>query len=230
MALRSRRSLRRSRRTHANRDLMNWASQATSIASLGKGRGCGSWLQPRCKRLGHLRRWVARAAFYVAHRVSYGKRIRLQPLRQVGSATFLCVSAVSPGLARDGLTAETRSGEKTAAGQLVFVIACNHRSVRGARAASFWVVSLLLCLCTHAAFAQKKPPSKPIDLNAATADQLQQLPGIGPATAKAIVRFREKSGPFQRPEDLLAIHGVSKSRFEKLRPYITVIRPMKKPS
>jgi competence ComEA-like helix-hairpin-helix protein len=76
---------------------------------------------------------------------------------------------------------------------------------------------------------KKKPPSKPIDLNTATVEQLQQLPGIGPATARDIVRFREKSGPFQRVDDLLAIHRISKSRFDKLRPYVTVIPLSKKP-
>ncbi len=69
---------------------------------------------------------------------------------------------------------------------------------------------------------KKQPPAKPINLNQATVEQLQQLPGIGPATAKAIVRFREKSGPFRRVEDLLAIRGITKARLEKLRPYVTV--------
>jgi len=51
------------------------------------------------------------------------------------------------------------------------------------------------------------------------------LPGIGPTTAKAIVRFREKSGPFRRVEDLLAIRGITKRKLEKLRPYLTVVPP-----
>lgn len=67
---------------------------------------------------------------------------------------------------------------------------------------------LLLVACT-AALAQKQPPAKPLDLNTATLEQLEQLPGVGETTAKAIIRFR-------------AIHGISKARFEKLRPYITV--------
>ena len=73
--------------------------------------------------------------------------------------------------------------------------------------------------------SQKKPPAKPIDLNTATLEQLEQLPGIGPNTAKEIIRFREKGGPFKRIEDLRAIHGISKSKFEKLRPYVTVTPP-----
>jgi len=70
---------------------------------------------------------------------------------------------------------------------------------------------------------KKQPPAKPIDLNRASVEQLQQLPGVGPATAKAIVRFREKSGPFRRVEDLLAIRGITKARLEKLRAYLTVM-------
>ena len=73
-----------------------------------------------------------------------------------------------------------------------------------------------------AAQGSKQPPAKPLDLNTATVEELQQLPGIGPATAKAIVRFREKSAPLRRVEDLLAIRGISRSRLEKLRPYVTV--------
>ncbi len=73
-----------------------------------------------------------------------------------------------------------------------------------------------------AATPKKQPPGKPLDLNTATVEQLQQLPGIGPTTAKAIVRFREKSGPFRRVEDLLAIRGITKRKLEKLRPYVTV--------
>jgi competence ComEA-like helix-hairpin-helix protein len=76
------------------------------------------------------------------------------------------------------------------------------------------------------AYAQKKhPPAQPIDVNAATIQDLQQLPGIGPTIAKAIVRFRAKSGPFRRVEDLLAVRGISEDKLKKLRPYITVSPP-----
>lgn len=70
--------------------------------------------------------------------------------------------------------------------------------------------------------AKKTPPAKPLDLNTATVEELQQLPEIGPTTAKAIVRFREKSGPFRRVEDLLAVRGITRRRLEKLRHYVTV--------
>lgn len=87
---------------------------------------------------------------------------------------------------------------------------------------------LLFSLGSVAAAQKKKLPAKPVDLNTATIEQLEQLPGIGPTTAQAIVRFREKSGPFRRVEDLLAIRRISKARLEKLRPYVIVEKPSTK--
>lgn len=89
--------------------------------------------------------------------------------------------------------------------------------------------SLLLLCCTllaaRAAIGKKIPPTAPLDLNTATAAQLAQVPGIGPATAKAIVQFREKSGPFERVEDLLAIRGISARKLAQIRPYVTLAKP-----
>jgi competence protein ComEA len=97
---------------------------------------------------------------------------------------------------------------------------CRRRSRR--------ILAVIALLAFTATAAQKKPPAKPINLNTATLEQLQELPGIGPTTAKAIIHFREKSGPLKRVEDLLAIHGISKARLEKLRPYVTVSPPPQK--
>lgn len=97
-----------------------------------------------------------------------------------------------------------------------------NQNVRAIAIASVCVVLLLAGGGLEAQKQKKHPPASLIELNSASAEQLEQLPGIGPSTAQAIVKFREKSGPFQRPEDLLAIHGMSKARFEKLRPYVTV--------
>ena len=76
--------------------------------------------------------------------------------------------------------------------------------------------------CASFALAAKQPPSKPLNLNIATADQLAELPGIGPKTAQVIINFRNASGPFRRVEDLLAIRGISRKKLESIRPYVTV--------
>src|SRR5579864_4475916 len=75
------------------------------------------------------------------------------------------------------------------------------------------------------AFAAKTPPTHKIDINLAGAKELQELPGVGPTTAKAIIQFREKTGRFQRVEDLLAIRGISETKLAKMRPYIVVGAP-----
>lgn len=74
--------------------------------------------------------------------------------------------------------------------------------------------SLLILFFAAQVRAETKhaPPKHSVDLNSATVEQLQQVPGIGPGAAKAIVNFRQKSGPFQKVEDLLAIRGISKFR------------------
>ncbi len=92
-------------------------------------------------------------------------------------------------------------------------------------AAQAFAFLLFVLLAASRGICDKQPPAKPLDLNMATVEQLQQLPGVGPSTAKEIVKFREKSGPFRRVEDLLAIRGISKRRLEKLRPYVTVMPP-----
>jgi len=96
-----------------------------------------------------------------------------------------------------------------------------------------WFLMAVICIRFTAqldAATKRLPASHSVDLNTATADELQQVPGIGPSTAKAIVNFRQKSGPFQKVEDLLAIKGISKARFEKMRPYLTIgALPQKSP-
>jgi competence protein ComEA len=61
-----------------------------------------------------------------------------------------------------------------------------------------------------------------IDLNTATADQLDTLPGVGPATAKAIIDWRQQHGRFQTVDDLLHIRGLGRSRVDALRPKVVV--------
>ena len=88
-----------------------------------------------------------------------------------------------------------------------------------------WLLTVVIWIrftAQLAADTKRPPPAHSVDLNSATADELQQVPGIGPSTAKAIVNFRQKSGPFQKIEDLLAIKGISRARLEKMRPYLRV--------
>ena len=70
--------------------------------------------------------------------------------------------------------------------------------------------------------AAKKPPLKPININSASSEELQQVPGIGPVTADKILQMRKSYGAFKSVDDLLAIRGIGKKRLEKMRKYLTV--------
>ncbi|HXH82845.1 MAG TPA: ComEA family DNA-binding protein [Candidatus Tectomicrobia bacterium] len=61
-----------------------------------------------------------------------------------------------------------------------------------------------------------------LDLNLATADQLEALPGIGEVYAARIVESRAFDGPFGSPDDLVARKLVPASTLERIRPYVTV--------
>ena len=64
-------------------------------------------------------------------------------------------------------------------------------------------------------------PAGPIDVNAATADELESLPGVGPATATAIVTERERNGPFLDVDDLDRVPGIGPAKIEALRELVT---------
>jgi competence protein ComEA len=64
-------------------------------------------------------------------------------------------------------------------------------------------------------------PAGPVDLNSATAAELDLLPGIGPATAQAIVDHREANGPFASVDDLEAVRGIGPAKLEAIRPLVT---------
>lgn len=62
----------------------------------------------------------------------------------------------------------------------------------------------------------------PIDINSATQQQLESLPGIGPTKAAEIISYRQKNGRFVTIEEILNVPGIGPVLFEKIRPYITV--------
>jgi competence protein ComEA len=65
-------------------------------------------------------------------------------------------------------------------------------------------------------------PGAPVDLNTATAEQLDTLPGVGPATAAAIIAHREQHGPFTSVDQLLDVRGIGEAKLEQLRDLVSV--------
>lgn len=61
-----------------------------------------------------------------------------------------------------------------------------------------------------------------IDLNSATIEDIIKIPGIGKVTAKNIIEYREKNGPFNSLEDLLKVKGIGPKKLEQIKPYVTL--------
>ena len=65
-------------------------------------------------------------------------------------------------------------------------------------------------------------PSAPLDLNTATAEQLDTLPGIGPVTASKILTWRSEHGRFSVVDELGEVSGIGPKTLEELRPHVRV--------
>lgn len=61
-----------------------------------------------------------------------------------------------------------------------------------------------------------------IDLNDATAEQLESLPGIGVALSRRIIEFRDRHGRFRRPEEIIIVDGISEQKFRVIEDRICV--------
>ncbi len=94
------------------------------------------------------------------------------------------------------------------------------------------LLALLACLAAHP-FAQQAEPAakaegrstKPalvVNVNTASAAELEQLPGVGPRVAARIVDYRTKKGPFRKLEELMNVQGIGEKSFLKLRTQLTI--------
>ena len=88
-----------------------------------------------------------------------------------------------------------------------------------------WMVVLMSLIVATGAYAGDVTK---IDINKASAEELTQLTGIGPSHAAGIVAFREKNGPFQKPEDLMQVPRIGQKTFEKNKDLIVVGKTRKK--
>lgn len=67
-----------------------------------------------------------------------------------------------------------------------------------------------------------EPPQGKININTASAEQLESLPGVGPATARAILEYRKQNGGFQSVDELIEVRGIGPKKLEQIRPYVVV--------
>ncbi len=85
-----------------------------------------------------------------------------------------------------------------------------------------WLATIVLFLQIGFAHAA-------VDLNTATQDVLEELHGIGPVRALAIIEYRQQNGPFQTLDQLLEVKGIGPSTLERIRPQVIIGRGALRP-
>ena len=69
------------------------------------------------------------------------------------------------------------------------------------------------------------PEKVAVDINSASCETLQKLPGIGGVYAKRIINYRRENGGFKNPGELINIKGIGKKTYKKMRQYVRVKTP-----
>ena len=90
------------------------------------------------------------------------------------------------------------------------------------RAVYLLPIFIVLFSLAFAADTPEKKDKELININTASAGELETLPGIGPSLAKRIVEFREQNGPFKKNEDIMKVRGIGEKNFLKIKDLITV--------
>ena len=97
------------------------------------------------------------------------------------------------------------------------------KTQRSARASALaWLIALAIGATALSAFAAESQLTGVVNLNTATQEELQLLPGIGESRAKAVIEARKRKGGFQKVEDLLEVKGIGEAGLQKLRPHVTL--------
>jgi competence protein ComEA len=80
----------------------------------------------------------------------------------------------------------------------------------------------LVAAVTVTAADGEATPQGVVNVNTATAEQLQLLPRVGPALSQRILDFRDDNGPFASADELIAVRGIGERSLEQLRPYVSI--------
>jgi len=101
-------------------------------------------------------------------------------------------------------------------------------NLRQVKLACVTLICLSLALAPLSAPAQQSKASskaastEKVNLNTATVEQLQTLPGVGPSIAKRIIDHRAKNGKFNKVEEIINVKGIGEKKFQKMKDRLVV--------
>ena len=90
------------------------------------------------------------------------------------------------------------------------------------RGTALLAVAALLALVLSWGYAQTSTPKGKVNINTATAAELEVLPRVGPKVAQRIIDYRTQHGNFKRVEEIMKVQGIGEKVFGELRDLITV--------
>lgn len=82
-----------------------------------------------------------------------------------------------------------------------------------------FALAFALAFVVAPAFAADAPAGV-VNVNTASAAELERLPGVGETVAQRIVEHREENGAFKSVEDLMLVRGIGEKSFERIKPYV----------
>jgi competence protein ComEA len=98
------------------------------------------------------------------------------------------------------------------------------------------LAAAVLLVSPAAAFAGQSAPAaaktaaaQVVNINTAPADQLENLPGVGPKTAARIIEYRQKNGGFKKVEELMNVRGIGEKLFLRMKGQLAVSSPKADP-
>jgi len=90
------------------------------------------------------------------------------------------------------------------------------------KALALGLAALIVALSFAPVYAQSTSPKAKVNINTASASELESLPRIGPKVAQRIVDFRTKNGNFKKAEEIMKVQGIGEKIYEQIKELITV--------
>ena len=87
---------------------------------------------------------------------------------------------------------------------------------------AFGLATLLVALSFAPVYAQSTASKARVNINTASASELESLPRIGPKVAQRIIDFRTKNGNFKKVEEIMKVQGIGEKVFDQIKDLITV--------